>query len=102
MELKQKGFRIAQAPGRGEVGAITGSPQTPQQSGLGPTLERRIQGQRPATLELLAEGATGEQQGHRNLAYGSGKSGSLWPKRGRGGAGNGVGYLLVLLSVPVR
>ena len=62
MELEQKGFRIAQAPGRGEVGAIAGGPQTPQQSGLGPTLERRVQGQRPATLELLAEAAPGEQQ----------------------------------------
>jgi hypothetical protein len=58
MELEQEGFRIAQPPGGGEVGPVTGGPQTAQQTGFRPTFERGEQGDGPSAFQILTETAT--------------------------------------------
>ena len=65
MELEKEGLRIAQTPGRGEVGPVAGGPQTAHQTGFGPTFERGEQGNGPSAFQILTETATCEQQGHR-------------------------------------
>jgi hypothetical protein len=65
MELKKVGLRISEATGRGDLGAITGSSEPPQQTGLGTTFKGGIKSQGSGLLQLLAETAACQQEGHR-------------------------------------
>jgi hypothetical protein len=65
VQLKEVGLWITQTAGGADLGAITMGAQTAQQAGFGSTFERGEQGQSSCPLQLLAETAAGEQQGHR-------------------------------------